>query len=154
GDEGSLVVEVFDGSSPVAGVLSQVFLLQALLQVLSRVLSRVHAHAPWGGGGIIAELAGHNCCLCPGVAGLNMPLRFSLPSPPGLPMTMDSDLSSAASVLPPDTPPVAIDASIVLASLPGFIYQLRLDPEGRFRYTYVGKGCEELFGVTAAAVLA
>lgn len=47
----------------------------------------------------------------------------------------------------------AIDAAIVLASLPGFVYQLRLDTEGRFRYTYVGSTCEAIFGVSAAAVL-
>lgn len=47
-----------------------------------------------------------------------------------------------------------IDTAILLEGLPGFVYQLRLDPQGRFRYTYVGSTCEKLFGVEAAAVLA
>jgi diguanylate cyclase (GGDEF)-like protein/PAS domain S-box-containing protein len=55
---------------------------------------------------------------------------------------------------PVDGSEVSIDAAVVLAALPGFVYQLRLDTEGRFRYTWVGSTCETIFGVKPVDVLA
>ncbi len=42
----------------------------------------------------------------------------------------------------------------LIATLPGFIYQLRMSPDQVFRYTYTGGALEAMFGVSEQAVLA
>jgi diguanylate cyclase (GGDEF)-like protein/PAS domain S-box-containing protein len=42
----------------------------------------------------------------------------------------------------------------LLDALPGLVYQLILENDREFRYTYVGAGCEKMFGVRRVDVLA
>lgn len=39
-------------------------------------------------------------------------------------------------------------------NLPGAIYQFKIDSEGRISFPYISSGCEELFGLTPAAIMA
>jgi signal transduction histidine kinase len=40
------------------------------------------------------------------------------------------------------------------ASVPGVVYQRRVDPGGEIRYTYISEGARDLFGVSAEEILA
>jgi signal transduction histidine kinase len=40
------------------------------------------------------------------------------------------------------------------ASVPGVVYQRRVDPSGEIRYTYISEGARDLFGVSAEEILA
>jgi signal transduction histidine kinase len=39
------------------------------------------------------------------------------------------------------------------ASVPGVVYQRRVDPNGEIRYTYISEGAKDLFGVSAEEIL-
>ncbi len=43
--------------------------------------------------------------------------------------------------------------SSLTASLPGVVYQRRVNPEGEIRYTYISESAKELFGVSAEEIL-
>jgi PAS domain S-box-containing protein len=38
------------------------------------------------------------------------------------------------------------------ANVPGMVYQLRLEPDGRFTYPFVSRGCQEIYGLEPAAL--
>jgi PAS domain S-box-containing protein len=43
--------------------------------------------------------------------------------------------------------------SALAASVPGVVYQRRVDPNGEIRYTYISEGAKDLFGVSAEEIL-